>query len=387
MSRPPFRADQVGSLLRPAWLAQTRARWKAGELPAAELREAEDRAVAEIVQRQRDIGLQSITDGEFRRDWWHLDFLGQLDGVTLKHNEGPKFKIEGQSEQPPIATVTGKVGCSQPVMAEDFAFLKARVDALQKGVASASGAASESGRSAGPVAKMTIPSPSMLHLRGGRAAVSREAYPDLDAFWDDVAAAYRVAIEHLAAAGCRYLQLDDITFAYLCDPKIQANCRANGDDPAALPQRYARTLNEALRGRPDDMTVTIHTCRGNFKSAWVAEGGYDPVVDAMFSTDVDGWFMEFDNARAGGFEPLRALPSGKTVVLGLVTTKVGELESKDALKRRIDEAAKVVPLEQLALSPQCGFSSTHHGNALSVDDQWRKLERVVEVAGEVWGGA
>ena len=387
MSRPPFRADQVGSLLRPAGLAQTRARWKAGELPAAELREAEDRAVAEIVQRQRDIGLQSITDGEFRRDWWHLDFLGQLDGVTLKHNEGPKFKIEGQSEQPPIATVTGKVGCSRPIMAEDFAYLKAQVDALQTGVAGASGAAGVSGRSAGPVAKMTIPSPSMLHLRGGRAAVSREAYPDLDAFWDDVAAAYRAAIAHLAAAGCRYLQLDDITFAYLCDPKIQANCRANGDDPAALPQRYARTLNEALRGRPDDMTVTIHTCRGNFKSAWVAEGGYDPVVDAMFSTDVDGWFMEFDNARAGGFEPLRALPLGKTVVLGLVTTKVGELESKDALKRRIDEAAKVVPLEQLALSPQCGFSSTHHGNALSVDDQWRKLERVVEVAGEVWGGA
>jgi len=387
MSRPPFRADQVGSLLRPAWLAQTRARWKAGELPAAALREAEDRAVAEIVQRQRDIGLQSITDGEFRRDWWHLDFLGQLDGVTLKHNEGPKFKIEGQSEQPPIATVTGKVGCSRPIMADDFAYLKAQVDALQKGVAGASGAAGVSGRSAGPVAKMTIPSPSMLHLRGGRAAISREVYPDLDAFWDDVAAAYRAAIAHLAAAGCRYLQLDDITFAYLCDPKIQANCRANGDDPAALPQRYARTSNDALRGRPDDMTVTIHTCRGNFKSAWVAEGGYDPVVDAMFSTAVDGWFMEFDNARAGGFEPLRALPPGKTVVLGLVTTKVGELESKDALKRRIDEAAKVVPLEQLALSPQCGFSSTHHGNALSVDDQWRKLERVVEVAGEVWGGA
>lgn len=381
MSRPPFRADQVGSLLRPAWLAQTRARWKAGEIGATSLREAEDRAVAEVVQRQFDIGLQSITDGEFRRDWWHLDFLGQLDGVTLKHNEGPKFKIEGQSEQPPIASVTGKVGCSRPIMAQDFAYLKSRVDAL------AAGASGESGRSGATVAKMTIPSPSMLHLRGGRAAVSREAYPDLDAFWDDVGAAYRAAIAHLAAAGCRYLQLDDITFAYLCDPKIQANCRANGDDPAALPQRYARTLNDALRGRPDDMTVTIHTCRGNFKSAWVAEGGYDPVVDAMFSTDVDGWFMEFDSARAGGFEPLRALPPGKTVVLGLVTTKVGELESKDALKRRIDEAAKVMPLEQLALSPQCGFSSTHHGNALSVDDQWRKLERVVEVAGEVWGGA
>lgn len=376
MSRPPFRADQVGSLLRPEWLAHTRSRWKAGQIDAAELRAAEDRAIREVVQRQRDIGLQSITDGEFRRDWWHLDFLGRLDGVTLKHNEGPRFKIEGQSEQPPIASVTGPVGCSQPIMADDFAFLHAAVGSLPG-----------AGQSGAPLAKMTIPSPSMLHLRGGRAAVSREAYPELDAFWDDVAAAYRAAIAHLAAAGCRYLQLDDITFAYLCDPKIQANCRANGDDPAALPQRYARTLNEALRGRPDGMTVTIHTCRGNFKSAWVAEGGYDPVVDAMFSTDVDGWFMEFDSMRAGGFEPLRALPKGKTVVLGLVTTKVGELESKDALKRRIDEAAKVVPLEQLALSPQCGFSSTHHGNALSVDDQWRKLERVVEVAAEVWGGA
>ena len=379
MTRPPFRADQVGSLLRPTWLAQARARWKSGELDAPALREAEDRAVAEIVQRQHDIGLQSITDGEFRRDWWHLDFLGQLDGVTLKHNDGPKFKIEGQSEQPPIASVTGKVGCSRPIMADDLAYLKARVDGLS------AVAAGTSSRSAGPVAKMTIPSPSMLHLRGGRAAVSRHAYPELDAFWDDVAAAYRAAIAHLAAAGCRYLQLDDITFAYLCDPKIQANCKANGDDPAALPTRYARTINEALKGRPEDMTVTIHTCRGNFKSAWVAEGGYDPVVEAMFSTEVDGWFMEFDSARAGGFEPLRSVPKGKTVVLGLVTTKVGELESKDALKRRIDEAAKVVPLEQLALSPQCGFSSTHHGNALSVDDQWRKLERVVEVAGEVWG--
>jgi 5-methyltetrahydropteroyltriglutamate--homocysteine methyltransferase len=373
LPKPPFRADQVGSLLRPAWLAQTRARWKAGEIDAQALREAEDRAVAEIVQRQRDIGLQAITDGEFRRDWWHLDFLGQLDGVTLKHNDGPKFKIEGQSEQPPIASVTGPVGCSRPIMANDFAYLQAQVDSLHAGGAAA-------------VGKMTIPSPSMLHLRGGRAAISRQVYPDLDAFWDDVAAAYRGAIAHLAAAGCRYLQLDDITFAYLCDPKIQATARANGDDPETLPSRYARVINDALRGRPEDMTVTIHTCRGNFKSAWVAEGGYDPVVEAMFSTDVDGWFMEFDNARAGGFEPLRALPKGKTVVLGLVTTKVGELESKDALKRRIDEAAKVVPLEQLALSPQCGFSSTHHGNALSVDDQWRKLERVVEVAHEVWGG-
>jgi 5-methyltetrahydropteroyltriglutamate--homocysteine methyltransferase len=362
--KPPFRADQVGSLLRPDWLSAARARWKAGELDTEALRDTEDRAVREAVKRQQDVGLQGITDGEFRRDWWHLDFLGQLDGVRLQDNPGPKFKIAGQSEQPPIATVTGRIACSRPIMADHFAFLKSVTTGT---------------------AKMTIPSPSMLHLRGGRAAISREVYPDLDAFWDDVAAAYREAIRHLAEAGCRYLQLDDITFAYLCDPKIQANCRANGDDPAALPRRYAQTINAALRDRPADMAVTIHTCRGNFKSAWVAEGGYDPVVEAMFSTEVDGWFMEFDSERAGGFEPLRALPPGKTVVLGLVTTKLGELESKDALKRRIDEAARIVPLEQLALSPQCGFSSTHHGNALSQDDQWRKLERVVEVAREVWG--
>jgi len=368
--KPPFRADQVGSLLRPAALSALRARWKAGEVDAPTLRAAEDDAIREAVRRQEAVGLHSITDGEFRRDWWHLDFLGQLDGVTLQANEGPKFKIAGQSEQPPIATVTGRVGCSRPIMADHFAFLKSVTARTPK---------------------MTIPSPSMLHLRGGRAAISREVYPDLDAFWDDVAAAYRTAIGHLADAGCRYLQLDDITFAYLCDPKIQATCRANGDDPAALPQRYADTINAALRDKPADMVVTIHTCRGNFKSAWVAEGGYDPVVEAMFSTDVDGYFMEFDSARAGGFEPLRALPkaqpgqAGKKVVLGLVTTKLGELESKDDLKRRIDEAARIVPLEQLCLSPQCGFSSTHHGNALSMDDQWRKLERVVEVAAEVWG--
>ena len=350
--KPPFRADHVGSLLRPPELAAVRARFKAGEVDAATLRAAEDAAIRGAVRRQEAVGLQSITDGEFRRDWWHLDFLSQLDGVTLTANEGPKFKIAGQSEQPPIATVTGRVACSRPIMADHFATLASLTTRTPK---------------------MTIPSPSMLHLRGGRAAISREAYPDLDAFWDDVAAAYRAAIGHLAAAGCRYLQLDDITFAYLCDPKIQANCRANGDDPAALPRRYAQVINAALQGRPADMVVTIHTCRGNFKSAWVAEGGYDPVVDAMFSTDVDGWFMEFDSARAGGFEPLRALPAGKKAVLGLVTTKLGELESKDALKRRIDEAARVVPLDQLCLSPQCGFSSTHHGNALSMDDQFLKL--------------
>jgi 5-methyltetrahydropteroyltriglutamate--homocysteine methyltransferase len=360
--KPPFRADQVGSLLRPAWLAQARRQWKAGALEAAALKEIEDRAVREAVARQEAIGLQSVTDGEFRRDWWHLDFLSQLDGVTTTRNPGPKFG--GTEEQPPIPTVTGRIGCSRSIMVDHFAFL-----------------ASATRRTA----KMTIPSPSMLHLRGGRASISKSVYPDLGAFWRDVAAAYQKAIAGFAAAGCSYLQLDDVAFAYLCDPKIRANCAANGDDPAALPRTYADTINQALANRPAGMTVTMHTCRGNFKSAWVAEGGYEPVAEAMFSTDLDGYFMEFDSARAGTFEPLRALPAGKTVVLGLVTTKIGELESKDLLKRRIDEAARFVPLENLCLSPQCGFSSTHHGNALSEDEQWRKLELVVEVANEVWG--
>jgi 5-methyltetrahydropteroyltriglutamate--homocysteine methyltransferase len=366
----PFRADQVGSLLRPESLARSRARWRRGEIDAAQLRHDEDRAIAEVVKRQEAIGLRGITDGEFRRDWWHLDFLAQLDGVTPMSNPGPKFQTgEHGGEQPPIATVTGRIGCSRPIMADHFAYLKSQTRRTPK---------------------MTIPSPSMLHLRGGRAAISRDAYPDLGAFWADVASAYRRAIGHLYDAGCRYLQLDDITFAYLCDPKIQANCRANGDDPAMLPQTYADTINAALAGKPADLQVTIHTCRGNFKSAWVAEGGYDPVVRAMFSTNVNGYFMEFDSARAGGFEPLRALResgAGKKVVLGLVSTKLGELESVDALKRRIDEAARFVPLEDLCLSPQCGFSSTHHGNALSIDDQWRKLQRVVEVAAQVWPDA
>ncbi|TAK80680.1 MAG: 5-methyltetrahydropteroyltriglutamate--homocysteine S-methyltransferase [Betaproteobacteria bacterium] len=347
--KPPFRADQVGSLLRPPGLAEARKRKDIA---------FQQEAIREVVARQEAIGLHGITDGEFSRDWWHLDFLSQLDGVALKTNPGPKFA--GTEEQPPIPVVTGKVGYSRPIMIGDFAFLKSCTSRT---------------------AKFTIPSPSMLHLRAGRAGI---AYDDMAEFWSDAAAAYRAAIAAFAAAGCAYLQLDDVAFAYLCDPKIRDNCRRNGDDPEKLPRTYAEAINRALQGRPKGMAVTMHTCRGNFKSAWVAEGGYEPVAEAMFSCAVDGFFMEFDSARAGGFEPLRWLPRRKKAVLGLVTTKSAGLESKEDLKRRIDEAAKFVPLEDLCLSPQCGFSSTHHGNRLTQEKQWRKLEVVIEVAKEVW---
>jgi 5-methyltetrahydropteroyltriglutamate--homocysteine methyltransferase len=360
--KPPYRADHVGSLLRPPELAHARGLWRAGGLDAPNLRKLEDRAIREAVARQESIGLQSVTDGEFRRDWWHLDFLVQLDGVAIDANPGLKFG--GPDEQPPIATVVGKIGCTKPVMTTDFGFLNSVTSATPK---------------------MTIPSPSMLHLRGGRSAISREVYPELGEFWADAATAYRVAISHLARAGCTYLQLDDVAFAYLCDPRMRETCRRNGDDPDELPRRYAATINAALADRPPGLTVTMHTCRGNFKSAWVAEGGYESVAEAMFSTAVDAFFMEFDSERAGGFGPLRLLPADKTVVLGLVTTKLGQLEDADALERRIGEAERYVPLERLCLSPQCGFSSTHHGNVLSHDDQWRKLELVVEVARRVWG--
>jgi 5-methyltetrahydropteroyltriglutamate--homocysteine methyltransferase len=350
--KPPFRADHVGSLLRPPGLAEARKKKDVA---------FQQSAIRAVVARQEAIGLQAVTDGEFGRDWWHLDFLAQLEGVTLRENPGPKFG--GTEDQPPIPVVTGKLRYHKPIMVGDFLFLK---------------------KATSKTAKFAIPSPSMLHLRGGRAGISRQVYPDLEAFWHDVAAAYRNAIAAFAEAGCTYLQLDDVAFAYLCDPKIRDNCVRNGDDPQALPRIYAQTINRALEGRPKGMTIAMHTCRGNFRSAWVAEGGYEPVAEAMFSTDVDGFFMEFDSGRAGGFEPLRFAPRGKRVVLGLVSSKSGILESRDDVKRRIGEAAKFVPLKDLCLSPQCGFSSTHHGNLLTEDEQWRKLELVIQVAAEVW---
>jgi 5-methyltetrahydropteroyltriglutamate--homocysteine methyltransferase len=362
MARPPFRAEHVGSLLRPAEVREARADARAGRITADALRAIEERHVRAAVARQESLGLRVVTDGEYRRDFWHLDFLRRLDGVGLAPIPGMKFAAE---DAPPMPTVVDRVRCTAPIMTDEFGYLR---------------------RVATATPKLTIPAPAMLHLRGGRAAISREHYPDLAAFWGDVAAAYRQAIAHIAAAGCTYLQLDDVSFSYLCDQNVRDGLAAGGDDPAALPRAYAAAIDGALADRPAGMTVAMHTCRGNFRSTWLAAGAYDDaVVEAMFSTGVDAFFMEWDSERAGGFEPLRLLPKDKTVVLGLVTTKSGALESTDALARRIDEAARHVPLERLALSPQCGFASTHHGNTLTEDEQWRKLARVVEVARTVWG--
>ncbi len=361
--KPPFRADHVGSLLRPPELREARAKAKRGEIPADALRQVEDAAIRQAIARQEAAGLESITDGEFRRDWWHVDFLTGFDGVE-SYQAPLVVGFKNTEEQPPMLRVTGKVRRTQPVFVDSFRFMKTATKRT---------------------AKQTIPAPAMLHLRPGRAGISREAYPDLEEFWHDVAIAYRSEIRDLAAAGCTYLQLDDTSFAYLCDEKFRASVVQRGDDPDQLVRKYSAAINAALADRPAGMTVTMHTCRGNFKSTWVASGGYEPVATALFATDVNGFFMEFDSDRAGDFAPLRFVPKGKKVVLGLVTTKVGSLEDKDTLKRRIEAATQYLPLEDLCLSPQCGFSSTHHGNLLSYEEQWRKLERIVEVAREVWG--
>ena len=359
-TRPPFAADHVGSLLRPAALRDARLAFKRGELTRDALTAVEDDAIRDVVKKQEAIGLQSVTDGEFRRDWWHIDFLERLEGVEARRDP-TTASFHGADEAVPVLTVTGRVRHVRPIFVDAFRF-------LQRSVTTGT-------------PKLTIPSPAMLHLRGGRPAIDRTVYPDLDEFWADVAAAYRAEIAALAAAGCTYLQLDDVSFAYLCDPKIRDGFIARGDDPEAAPHTYIRVINEALRDRPANMAVTIHTCRGNFKSTWMASGGYEPVAEALLSElDVDGYFLEYDTERAGGFEPLRFLAKGKKVVLGLVTSKSPELESADLLRRRIDEAARFVPRGNLCLSPQCGFSSTHHGNALTEADQWAKLARVVGVA-------
>jgi 5-methyltetrahydropteroyltriglutamate--homocysteine methyltransferase len=367
-TRPPFRADHVGSFLRPPELLEARERhFKKSQITRAQLREVEDRAIREIVRLQEEWGLQGITDGEYRRTYFHVDFLEQLEGVEVKGGIAVKFHgAAGEVDfAPPVMHVTRKLRHVKPIQLADFEFLKSVTARLPK---------------------VTIPSPTMLHFRGGRGAISREAYPDLDEFYEDVARCYRDEIRQLAQAGCRYLQLDDTNLAYLCDPKMREGARQRGDDPDELPRRYARLINAAIAGRPADMTVCVHLCRGNFQSAWAAEGGYEPVAEVLFNElKVDGYFLEYDDARSGDFRPLRFVPKDRVVVLGLVTTKLGSLESKDDLKRRIGEAAKHAPLEQLCLSPQCGFSSTVHGNRLAVEAQAAKIRRIVETAREVWG--
>ncbi|MFO1361827.1 MAG: 5-methyltetrahydropteroyltriglutamate--homocysteine S-methyltransferase [Burkholderiales bacterium] len=366
---PPFRADHVGSFLRPQALLDARERRRKGEIPAAALREAEDAAIREVVRFQEDLGLEGVTDGEYRRTYFHVDFLEQLGGVETSGGIQVKFhSTAGDVDfSPPVLKVTGKVRHVRPIQRADFEFLAAATKRLPK---------------------VTIPSPTMLHFRGGRGAISQEAYPELEAFFDDVAAAYRAELAQLGAAGCRYVQLDDTNLAYLCDPKLRAGAQARGDDPNELPRRYARLINAAIAGRPAGMQVCIHLCRGNFKSAWVAEGGYEPVAESLFNDlAVDGYFLEYDDARSGDFAPLRFVPKGKIVVLGLVTTKSSELETQDELRRRIDEAARHVPLDQLCLSPQCGFSSTVHGNEIMRAAQAAKLRLVIDTARAVWGTA
>jgi len=365
---PPFRADHVGSFLRPARLLEARERHQKGELSAAGLRAVEDEAITEIVKFQEDVGLRSITDGEFRRTYFHIDFLEQLGGV--KTDIPVTIRLPDGSEElaPPVMRVIDKVRHLKDIQRADFEYVKSPL-------------------SAGRTPKVTIPSPTMLHFRGGRAGISRVHYPELDPdFYDDVAQAYGDELHSLAAAGCTYVQMDDTNMAYLCDEKMRAAARQRGDDPNELPHRYAGFINKVVARKPAGMTLAMHLCRGNFKSTHAAAGNYEPVAEALLAEmNLDAYFMEYDDARSGDFRPLRYLPKGKVVVLGLVTTKFGEMENKDDLKRRIDEAAQYAPLDQLCLSPQCGFSSTVHGNNIAVQAQRDKLRLVVETAREVWG--
>jgi 5-methyltetrahydropteroyltriglutamate--homocysteine methyltransferase len=367
---PPFRADHVGSLLRPPSVLTARQQRAAGEINAADLRAVEDAAIRDVVRMQRDVGLRSATDGEFRRTSWHMDFIYRLGGIrpTDQKIQVHFRNADGELDFESAAlAVDAPVRLEETVFGEDFAFLKSIVDS-------------------GVTAKLTIPSPSMVHYRGGRAAIDPAVYPDEEQFWADLSAAYAEQVRRVAALGCRYLQLDDTSLAYLNDPAQRRLLAQRGDDAEHQHLRYIRQINAAIKDRPAGLAVTTHMCRGNYRSSWAAEGGYDFVAEALFSElAVDGFFLEYDDERSGGFAPLRFVPPGKMVVLGLVTTKRGALESKDTLKRRIDEASRHVPLDQLCLSPQCGFSSTVEGNVLSYDEQVAKLRLIVETADEVWG--
>jgi 5-methyltetrahydropteroyltriglutamate--homocysteine methyltransferase len=366
-TEPPFRADHVGSLLRTPALKEARARRERMEISAAELKEVEDREIRGVIHKQEEIGLQSITDGEFRRAFWHIDFLENLDGVESYEGER-KIKFHGPQPKPILLRVAGKLGSfSGHPMLNHFRFVREHTRRTPK---------------------MTIPSPSALHFRYGRQAVPESIYPSMDEFFHDLGLTYRRAIRAFADAGCRYLQLDEVNLAYLCDPELRQQVRDRGDDPETLPPVYADMINSAVADIPEDMTITMHLCRGNFRSNYVASGGYEPVAEVLFNTiKVHGYFMEYDTERAGGFEPLRLLPRDKMVVLGIVTSKSGILESRDMLKRRIDDAARYTDLDRLCLSPQCGFSSTEEGNVLAEADQWSKLKMIVELADEVWGTA
>jgi 5-methyltetrahydropteroyltriglutamate--homocysteine methyltransferase len=364
-TKAPFRADHVGSLLRPAPLKEARAKREKGAITAAELEAVEDREIEKVIKRQEEVGLELATDGEFRRAWWQFDFYKGLDGVEL-YSTGKGIAFAGVETKAESVRVTGKVDFSGHPHLAHFRFVKDHAKVTPK---------------------MTIPAPSTLHFRQGRQSIGKQAYPDLDAYFHDVGMAYRKAIRAFYDAGCRYLQLDDTAWSMICDPKEREHSKARGDDPDRLPAQYARMTNLALSGRPADMVVTMHSCRGNFRSTFIAQGGYELVAERLLGeVDIDGYFLEYDTDRAGGFEPLRFVPKGKKqVVLGLVTSKSGTLEKKDAIKRRIDEATKYVDIDQLCLSPQCGFASTEEGNILAEEEQWAKLRMIVEIADEVWG--
>ena len=363
-TKPPFRADHVGSLLRPAALKEARAKFASGQIDAAALKAAEDREIERVIKKQEEVGLKSVTDGEFRRSWWHLDFLWGLDGAE-KHVMDSGVAFAGVATRNEGVKVTGKLGYTGHPMIEHFKFLSAHTK---------------------QTAKITIPAPSAIYGRPVRPPIDAGIYPSLDTMFEDLGQAYKKAVRAFADAGCRYLQLDEVFIAMLCDEKYRAQMTARGDDPEKLGALYADLINVAMSDIPADMTITMHMCRGNHKSTFMGAGGYEAVQEILFiKINVHGFFMEYDDARAGGFEPLRLLPKDRTVVLGLVTSKSGKLESKDELKRRIDEASKFAPLEQLCLSPQCGFASTEEGNVLDEEQQWAKLRMIVELAEEVWG--
>jgi len=364
---PPFRADHVGSLLRPKPLLAARHKQQAGEISREELRRIEDTHIREVVKKQEAIGLKSITDGEYRRTFFHIDFLERLAGVTVSGGIETKFK--GQKGEinfaPPSLSITGKLRHVTDIQKPDFEFLKSVTTRTPK---------------------VTIPSPTMVHFRGSRKTIDIHAYPDMDEFFADLAACYRAEVDSLYRAGCRYLQMDDTNLAYLCDPKLRAGARERGHDPDQLPHAYAELINSIIDGRPKDLTVAVHLCRGNFKSAWVAEGGYEPVAEVLFNElNVDAYFLEYDDERAGDFRPLRFVPNHKTVVLGLVTTKIGDLEGRQTLIDRVNEAARYMPLDNMSLSPQCGFSSTVEGNQITEEQQWAKIRLVVDTAKHIWG--